>query len=277
MPVNKPGWLNGFSHRFSTQVFWRAGNAGYNRLRRRAPADFPVRLYWPFKPAPDRPLTPLVFAISPVVLPRPADWDSEHIHLPGYFFMDDHGYEPPETLHRFLEAGDPPICVTFGSMVNRESERITRAALDAVRSTGCRAIFLTGWGERQSERRQDSTLFMEAAPHDWLFSRCRAVVHHGGAGTTAAGLRAGVPSILIPHTADQPFWGSRVAAIGAGPKPIPVKQLTSGALAAAIKQADMEIIRRRAGEIGRLIRTENGVGETVALIEGHAQRFHRSG
>jgi sterol 3beta-glucosyltransferase len=161
-------------------------------------------------------------------------------------------------------------------MVNRESERITRAALDAARSTECRAIFLTGWGGMQLEKSNDTVLFLEAAPHGWLFPRCRAVVHHGGAGTTAAGLRAGVPSILVPHTADQPFWGRRVSAIGAGPEPIPVNQLTPEALAAAIEQACSEAIRRRAEEVGRLIRSEDAVGQTVAMIEAHAERFHRS-
>ena len=273
MPDTRLGWLNYFSHWFFTQVFWHGGNAGYYKLRRNAPADFPARLFWPFNPMPDRPMTPLVFAFSPVVLTRPDDWDLPHIHLLGYFFLDNPDYQPPDELRQFLEAGDPPVCVTFGSMVNRESERVGRAALEAVQRTRSRAIFLTGWGGWRPDQPQDQTLFLEAAPQDWLFSRCRAVVHHGGAGTTAAGIRAGVPSIIVPHAADQPFWGRRVAAIGAGPRPITVSRLNADALTLAMMQADSEAIRRRAKEIGHLIRSENGVGQAVSLIEEHADTF----
>lgn len=276
MPESRLGWLNAFSHWFSTQVFWHAGTAGYYRLRRSAPADFPARLYWPFHSTPDRPATPLIFACSPVVLGKPADWNKPHIHVPGYFFLDAPEYQPPDALSRFLEAGDPPVCITFGSMVNREAERIGRAALDAVQQTGRRAIFLTGWGGWQPETPPGGMLFLEAAPHDWLFPRCRAVVHHGGAGTTAAGLRAGVPSIVIPHAADQPFWASRVAATGAGPNPIPVRKVSADSLAASLAQADAEPIRRRAEEVGRLIRAENGVVRAVSLIEEHAKAFRHA-
>jgi UDP:flavonoid glycosyltransferase YjiC (YdhE family) len=112
---------------------------------------------------------------------------------------------------------------------------------------------------------------MESAPHDWLFPRCKAVIHHGGAGTTAAGLRAGIPNIIVPHTADQPFWGQRVAAIGAGPAPIPVKQLTPQRLAAALTQADDPALRARAQETGRRIQLEDGVGQAVRIIEALAK------
>ena len=275
MPAGWPGGLNYFSHWFSTQVYWHGGNASYSRLRRSAPADFPARLYWPFTPTPDRPVPPLIFACSPVVLAKPADWNLPHIHLPGYFFLDHPDYQPPEALSQFLGAGEPPVCITFGSTVTREAERIASAALDAIQSTRSRAIFLTGWGGWQPENPPGHTLFLDSAPHDWLFPRCRAVVHHGGAGTTAAGLRAGVPSILIPHTTDQPFWGSRVAAIGAGPSPVPVHRLTAETLAVALEQADSDAIRQRAREIGNLIRSEDGVGQAVALIEEQAQLFRR--
>lgn len=273
MPESRLGWLNYFSHWFSTQVFWHAGNAGYYRLRRNAPADFPAWLYWPFTPTPDRPLTPLIFAISPAALESPPEWNQPHIHLAGYFFLDEPDYQPPEALSRFLEAGEPPVCITFGSMVNRGVGRIGAAILEAVQRTGRRAIFLIGWGGWRPEAPPETCLFLEAAPHDWLFPRCRAVVHHGGAGTTAAGLRSGAPSIVVPHAADQPFWGSRVAAIGAGPRPIPVNRLTTENLAQALEQAETEAIRNRAAEIGRRIRSEDGVVQAVALIEKQAARF----
>lgn len=275
MPATGLGWLNYFSHWFSTRVFWHAGNAGFYQLRRLAPADFPAHLFWPFSPSPGRPVTPLVLACSPVVLSHPPDWNLPHIHQPGYFFIDDPDYQPPHALSRFLDTGDPPVCVTFGSMLNQETERITRAALDAIRASNRRAVVLTGWGGWRPSVPPDHALFLDAAPHSWLFPRCRAVIHHGGAGTTAAGLRAGVPSLIIPHAADQPFWGSRIAAIGAGPKPIPVRRLTPESLITALQQAETGTIRARADEIGRIIRSEDGVGRAVALIEEHAARFRQ--
>ena len=266
-PQHMPGWLNHTAHWFSTQVFWHAGNLGYRRLRRQARADFPARVYWPFTPAADRAASPLLFAISPVVLPKPREWNLPHIYMPGYFFLDDQEFHPSDSLMRFLEAGDAPVCVTFGSMVNREAERIFRTVMEAVRRSANRAIFLTGWAGWQPETVPEYALFLESAPHPWLFPRCKSVVHHGGAGTTAAGLRSGVPSILIPHAADQPFWGWRVAAIGAGPKPISPKRLTVVSLQQALILADTEPMRRRAHEIGMSIRAENGVAQAVSLIQ----------
>jgi sterol 3beta-glucosyltransferase len=160
-------------------------------------------------------------------------------------------------------------------MVNREVQRMTRAALDALARTGNRGIFLTGWGGWQPDNPPDNVLFLESAPHDWLFPRCRVIIHHGGAGTTAAGLRAGVPNIVVPHAADQPFWGRRVAALGAGPPPIPVHRLTSENLAAALAEAETEAMRSGAQAVGRMIRTEDGIGAAVGIIERHAARFRQ--
>ncbi|MBN1668315.1 MAG: glycosyltransferase family 1 protein [Anaerolineales bacterium] len=272
-PQGMPSWLNYVSHRFSAQVFWQAGNMGYRRLRRLAPADFPARVYWPFKPAPGRVTTPLVFAISPVVLANPPEWQRPQIHMPGYFFLESPHYQPPDELQRFLEAGEPPVCVTFGSMVHRAAERITTAALAAIQATRQRAVFLTGWGGWRPPKPPGNVLFLDGAPHDWLFPCCKLVLHHGGAGTTAAGLRAGLPTIVVPHAADQPFWGDRVKAIGAGPPPIPINQLSADALEGALLAADSDPIRSRAAQIGHLIRAEDGVGQAIAIIEAHAKSW----
>jgi sterol 3beta-glucosyltransferase len=269
-PAIPSGWMSYFSHWFSTQVFWYGGNVGYYRMRRKNPADFPEKLYWPFTPAGGRPLTPLIFAYSPTILPRPDDWTAPNIHITGYFFLDHPDYEPPEALSNFLKRGDPPVCITFGSMINREMQRVTFAVLDALANTGNRAIFLTGWGGWKPENPPEHTLFLDSVPHDWLFARCKAVVHHGGAGTTAAALRSGVPNIVVPHAADQPFWGKRVAAVRAGPQPIPVKKLSAENVAQALTEVETSTICEGAAEVGRLIRTEDGVSNAVALIEAHA-------
>ncbi len=273
LPDTGVGWLNRWSHRVSAQVFWHGGNLSYLQLRRRAAADFPARLYWAFAGRDGWPVSPLIFAISPQALPRPADWNQPHIHLPGYLFLKSPDYQPPDALANFMEAGPPPVCITFGSMVNRAAERTGRAVLAALQATGDRAVILTGWGGWRPEQPPQNTLFLEGAPHDWLFPRCRAVVHHGGAGTTAAGLHAGVPSILVPHIADQPFWGRQVASIGAGPQPIPVRRLTAETLAQALRETEADILRRRAAELGALVQAEDGVGKIVKIIEEHAGQF----
>lgn len=139
-----PGPLSYLSHWLAIQVFWHGGNTGYGSARRANPdIPYPKRLYWPFDKS--RPLhlrTPMLCAHSPTVLPRPADWE-ENIHLTGYLFLDEENYQAPHELMDFL-SGPPPICVTFGSMLNRETERIVKAALEAVSKTANRAISLTG-------------------------------------------------------------------------------------------------------------------------------------
>jgi UDP:flavonoid glycosyltransferase YjiC (YdhE family) len=272
-----PGPLSYFSHWLATQVFWHGGNIGFQRLRRAEPEVFDLRLEWPFNlPAARR--TPLLFAYSPLILPRPREWRAEHIHVCGYLFLDEvETYQPPPELAAFLAAGEPPVCVTFGSMISPEGGERAQAALHlGLERAGKRGLFLTGWGGTPTwggARGEDSArwLHLPAAPHTWLLPRCQAVIHHGGAGTTAAGLRAGIPALVVPHAADQPFWGRRVAAIGAGLRPLPLDQLNPDAVAAALAQMDGAGMRARAAELGRLIRGEDGVSTAVRLIEARLE------
>jgi len=176
-------------------------------------------------------------------------------------------------LADFLADGDKPVCVTFGSMIHRDAERIYGALLDAIDQTGNRAVILTGWGGLQESRLPENIFVTESVPHDRLFPRCKAVIHHGGAGTTAAGLRAGIPNIVISFAADQPFWGKRVHAIGAGPRPIPVKKLTADRLGATLVRADAEAIRNSAQAAGRSIRMDGGVGQAVTFIDEYVAKW----
>ncbi len=121
----------------------------------------------------------------------------------------------------------------------------------------------------------DKILYLDAVPHDWLLPQCKMIVHHGGAGTTSAGLQAGIPNIVVPFAVDQPFWGRRVHAVGAGPIPIPVKKLSTEKLTRAILEAESKDNRERAALIGRRIRSEDGVGAAVRWIEKHSHDFHR--
>ena len=167
------------------------------------------------------------------------------------------------------------MCITFGSMLNRDAERIDQIVREALRQTDNRGIILSGWsgiGNRSSP----DVLYLEAIPHGWLFPHCKMVVHHGGAGTTSAGLRAGIPNIVIPFTADQPFWGKRVQAIGAGPKPILVKNLSVEKLTRSMAEAESDALREQARVIGQEIRSDDGIGRAVKLIEKFSNDFQNA-
>jgi sterol 3beta-glucosyltransferase len=186
----------------------------------------------------------------------------------GYWFLDHPpDWQPPADLVDFLESGPPPIYVGFGSMPSRDPEKICRIVLHALRQSGQRGVIATGWEGLSQSDLPDEVFVIEAVPHDWLFPRMAAVVHHGGAGTTGAGLRAGVPNIVVPISNDQPFWARQVKALGAGPAPIPRKRLTADRLAHAISVAVTdESIRKRAAELGETIRAEDGVVNAVRII-----------
>lgn len=269
-----PGIPSYISHWLAVQAFWFGGNSGYGTARRANPdVGYPKKLYWPFdKSQPIGRRTPLLCAYSPSILPRPDDWP-EHAHVTGYFFLEDENYQPPHELADFLSGGEAPICVSFGSMVNRGAERISREVLRALASTHRRAIILTGWGGYRPEQTRGDVLYLDAVPHHWLFPRCSLLVHHGGAGTTAAGFRAGRPQIVIPHTADQPFWGKRVYELGVGPAPISIGQLSARRLASAIDQGDAADVQHRAREFSHWINSEHGVDVAVGLIEAHYHGF----
>jgi len=227
----------------------------------------PIRLHrWPYTQLCGRPV-PMLYCYSPIVVPKPPDW-SEHAHVTGYWFLDHPpDWQPPADLVDFLESGPPPIYVGFGSTTSRDPEKISRIVLDALRQSGQRGVIATGWGGLSQSDLPDEVFVTGAVPHDWLFPRMAAVVHHGGAGTAGAGLRAGVPSIIAPVSNDQPFWARRVKALGAGPAPILRKRLTADRLAHAICVAVTdESIRKRAAEVGETIRAEDGVGNAVRIF-----------
>jgi UDP:flavonoid glycosyltransferase YjiC (YdhE family) len=211
--------------------------------------------------------TPMLGAYSPALIPPPADWPAGH-ETTGYCFLDPPpGWRPPAELEAFLEAGDPPVYIGFGSMAGREPERLAALALEALALSGLRGILARGWGGLSPGSLPEGVFLLESAPHGWLFPRMAAVAHHGGAGTTAEGLRAGVPSVILPFILDQAFWGARVAALGAGPAPIPRKRLSAEKLAEALKLAVSDArMRRSAADCGRAIRAEDGVARAVEAV-----------
>jgi len=209
---------------------------------------------------------------SPIISPKPTDWE-DNIHVCGYWFLDPSpNWQPSAQLITFLEAGAPPVYIGFGSMVNRTPQKTAQLAQKALEISGQRGILAAGWGGLDNDNLSDNILALDSVPHAWLFSRMAAVVHHGGAGTTAAGFRAGVPSILVPHLGDQPFWAKRVTELGVGPQPIPRRKLTSERLAAAITIAITDQnMRARATALGERIRAEDGVAQTIEIIDGFTQ------
>lgn len=274
MPDLKLRALNYFSHFAASRISKWTAVFGYEQVRRRA--GLPKRkLYFPFDKDPLHPPTLILCAWSPSVLPPSREWGG-NVHVTGYFFFESEtSYQPPPELRKFLDAGMPPVCVSFGSMVNRAAERIDGIVRESLRRTNHRGIILSGWGKVDQPSSKD-LLYLESAPHDWLLPRCRMVIHHGGAGTTSAGLRAGIPNIVVPFTADQPFWGRRVHAIGAGPKPILVKTLTVERLTKAIVEAETQAAGERAQAASRRIRSESAVNRAVELIESHRRNWHET-
>jgi sterol 3beta-glucosyltransferase len=211
---------------------------------------------------------PMLVGISPQVLPKPRDWPA-HFHITGYWFLPRPiDFAPPTDLVRFLAASDPPVCISFGSMTDRNSAELTQAVLEALRKTKRRGIIVTAWGGWQSIEKSDRLFVIDTVPFDWLWPQCAAVVHHGGSGATSAGLRAGVPSLVVAFMADQPFWGRRIYELGCGPRPILRKQLTADRLAAAVEQAVTDrVMQQRAALVGQQIRSEDGIVRATQLIE----------
>ncbi len=210
-----------------------------------------------------------IYAYSPKVVPVPPDWGSD-VLVSGYWFLDSDDWQPSEGLAAFLEAGEPPVYVGFGSMPGLDPQGLTSTVVEALGRTGKRGLLATGGGALGAVSTPANVHVIAGAPHDRLFPRVAATIHHGGAGTTAAALRAGRPTVVCPFFGDQPFWGRRVAELGVGPDPLDPKALTVESLAAAIMAMDDLSMRSRAAALGTAIRKEDGVAAAVDFIEGIA-------
>jgi sterol 3beta-glucosyltransferase len=266
-----PVWLgtlpNRPSYQVARQMMWQSFRSADKRVRREV-LDLPAAPF--FGPFGSKCVQgqPIIYGYSPAVIPPPADWGAD-IHVTGYWFLDPaEDWTPDPALADFLAAGPPPVYVGFGSMSSRNPEATANLILDALARTGQRGIIHAGWGGLHRSDLSGSVLMVDGVPFSWLFPRVAAVVHHGGAGTTSAGLRAGVPSIVVPFFGDQPYWGQRVADLGVGPAPIPRKKLTAERLAQAIQTAVTDqAMRGRAAELGSRIRAEDGIARAVAVVE----------
>ncbi|KEY65070.1 hypothetical protein S7711_08140 [Stachybotrys chartarum IBT 7711] len=197
---------------------------------------------------------------SPALIPKPNDWGN-NIDIAGFFFLDlASSFTPQPDLAAFLEAGPPPVYIGFGSIVVDDPNAMTRLIFDAVHLAGVRALVSKGWGGLGADDVgvPEGVFMLGNVPHDWLFKHVSCVVHHGGAGTSAAGIKAGKPTVVVPFFGDQPFWGAMIAKAKAGPDPVPYKELTAEKLAEAIKFCLEPDTINQAEELGQKIREEKG-------------------
>jgi len=207
---------------------------------------------------------PHLHLFSEAVIPRPSDWPA-CAEVTGFCFLDaPQDWQPDEALRAFLEAGPAPIYIGFGSMTGLAPEVLAALTRQALDETGQRAVIGMGWGGLAAFANSSDALIVHDVPHEWLFPRMAAVVHHGGAGTTAAALRAGRPNVIVPFFGDQPQWGHRVAEIGAGPPPILKRKLSASRLRDAIDRAvSRPAYAERAAEIAARIAAEDGARNTA--------------
>ncbi len=259
-------WLNPISHRVGQQMIWQTVRSADNAARREV-LGLPASGIWgPYRRW-QRERGIVLYGYSPHVLPTPRDWGS-HCRVTGYWFLDEpEEWQPPDGLVDFLEAGPPPIYVGFGSMGSRDAEKMADIVVEALRLTGQRGVLSSGWGGLKKGDLPDEVFMVGSVPHSWLFPRMAAVVHHGGAGTTAAGMRAGVPSVITPVMGDQPFWARTAHALGVSPKPVRRRDLTVGRLARALGEVTSDAsMRGAAAALGEQIRREDGVSAAVEVL-----------
>ena len=256
------GAYNLLTYRIAEEAAWQMGRRWVNSFREDVLGMEPLprwgalsRLYAESET--------VLCGFSEHVVPRPGDWPGNH-EIAGFWFMDDSAWSPPDDFLDFTGAGPAPIVIGFGSLGGSIARRLYEVAVEALSLTRQRAVLLGGWADAGDLALPEKVYGIESAPHGWLFPRVAAVVHHGGAGTTAAAIRAGVASVVIPLFADQPFWGQRVHALGVGPPPLRARRLSARLLADAIKLAVSDGgMRCRAARLAEKVQAEDGISRAV--------------
>ena len=220
-----------------------------------------------------RPASPLgtLYAYSPKVVPKPADWGDDVV-VAGYWFLDNPDWSPDPGLSAFLASGDQPIYVGFGSMPGIDPQELTAMVVEALSRTGKRGLLATGGGALVADTMYSHAYMVSNVPHDRILPLVSAAIHHGGAGTTAASLRAGLPTTIMPFLGDQPFWGRRVEQLGVGPRALDRKTLSIESIAEAIFAMEAPVMRQSAEAVGIAIRAENGIRAAADFIERSFER-----
>ncbi|KAJ9667711.1 hypothetical protein H2201_002246 [Coniosporium apollinis] len=265
-------YTNFISYPLVEMMTWQGLGDLVNRFRVKTLGLEPVSTLW----APGqlyRLKVPYTYMWSPALVPKPPDWGPE-IDICGFVFLElASSFKPPEDLTKFLEAGEKPIYIGFGSIVVDDPDAFTHMIFEAVKEAGVRALVSKGWGGIGGEKGDlpDNIYLLDNTPHDWLFPRVRAVVHHGGAGTTAIGLKCAKPTMIVPFFGDQPFWGAMVAEKRAGAKKcVPYKKLNKDVLVEGIRDCLTDEAQEGVQKIADSIAKE-GDGAANAV-----KSFHRS-
>ncbi len=275
-----PGPLQSSYHRFSYQLV-KLGLAAYRGLIQKFRTDV---LQLPAQPGDvdflhhtDGRAVPFLHLYSSHVGPVASDWP-ESTAVTGYAFLASPPWEMPEDLRAFLAHPEAPVYIGFGSIGGKDPAATAKTVLEAVRRAKVRAVLATGWGGLKPEQVPENVFVIEHAPHEHLFPHMAAVVHHGGAGSTAAGLRAGKPTLICPFFGDQPFWGERVRQLKVGPAPIPQKQLTAAKLAHALRLICYnETFQHNARQLATQLQEEQGNQRAADFLETHfALAAHRA-
>lgn len=249
------------------QLAWLAARPWLNSVRREAMGLPPLPRREPVADL-DRRRMPVLYPYSTAVFPAPPGW-SDVARVTGYWFLDGAlDADPPAALIDFLRSGPPPVYIGFGTQLDNDPPATTRIMIDALRRTDNRGVLARPGDALAAVTQSDDIFALEGVSHSWLFPQCAAVVHHSASGTTAAGLRAGIPTVPVPHNSDQFSWAKRVHQLGAGSPPIPRRRLTAARLAEAIDLSTTDDgIRRRAAALGERIVAERGVDRAVELFQ----------
>ncbi|MBW4611875.1 MAG: glycosyltransferase [Desmonostoc vinosum HA7617-LM4] len=264
------GIYNWLTYPFFNQLFWQHIRQPINQWREQILGLPPVPLLLDFFSRMNRQQLPFLYGYSPAFLPKPADWP-DWVDVTGYWFLDSpQSWQPPTELAEFLAAGSPPVYIGFGNKGGWKSANLTKLVLEALSISQQRGILLIGEDLDGTVDLPDEVFPIEWVPFDWLLPRTMAVVHHGGIGTIAAALRAGVPSIVVPYNYENYFWAHHLAESGLGPPLITRNHLCAESLAAAIKIAiNNKTMRNRVVEMSKKIQAENGVARAVKVFHQH--------
>jgi sterol 3beta-glucosyltransferase len=267
--LDLPFGLNQFIFPLSLIPFWQLYREPVNAWRKAELGLPPLGILDEPIQRLQRTKMPFLYGISPSVLPRPKDWVS-HLHMTGYWYLDQPEFKPSLQLLDFLESGPAPVYIGFGSMAERDATELTEKVLGALSKSGQRGLLLSGWGGIQQTDLPDTILKIDSAPHDWLFPKMAAIIHHGGCGTTAAAFRSGRPSMAVPFFGDQPFWGDRIAKLGVGSKALPRLELSTDLLCDRILElTGHESLKNQAKQLGDRIALENGTQNAIQIIEDY--------
>lgn len=212
---------------------------------------------------------PILMHYSRHLVTMPADWNAT-VHVTGAWTLPPQpGWAPPAALSAFLAQGEAPVFFGFGSMPVPDPARMAQIISEALRMANLRGVLQSGWAGLLRE--DEHLITIGDAPHDWLFPRMAAVVHHGGSGTTHSALAAGRPALIVPFMADQPFWGRRLAELGVGVPPVRPKRLTPERLADALRALTQDdAMRQRAAEMGAQLSAEDGLAAACELVQQYA-------